>query len=68
MQEHIQHIVQTSQVQTFPTPITTLVDCNRDDFAAYQLFIKPLYGCLRTHTHTHTYRDIYVRVYTERMF
>ena len=36
-QEHIQHIVQTASIQTCPTPFTTLDDCNRDDFVAYQL-------------------------------
>ena len=30
-------IVQTASIQTCPTPFTTLDDCNRDDFAAYQL-------------------------------
>ena len=30
-------IVQTASIHTCPTPFTTLDDCNRDDFAAYQL-------------------------------
>ena len=34
---NIHCIVQTVYIQTCPTPFTTLDDCNRDDFVAYQL-------------------------------
>ena len=34
---YIHCIVQTASIQTCPTPFTTLDDCNRDDFTAYQL-------------------------------